>query len=260
MKPPIKYYGGKGNMINKILEHFPSDYTIYVEPFGGSFSLGLKQNAKIEIYNDLEKNVYTLYKVISDNKLFQEFKFKADLTPYSEDLRKEYIEKLKTEKLTEVERAFYYFYVNRTSHSGTGGFSVSNIIRRNMSKSISDYLSAIDRLEQLHQRLSKVIMFNRNGIEIIRKYNHENVFIYCDPPYHQSTRTGARYKQDMNNEQHIEFLKTVIESKAKILISGYKNEIYDDYLQEWTEIQFEVKTMSGNYQKKVKTETLWKNY
>lgn len=45
MNAPIKYFGGKGQMFNKIIEHFPdsSTYDTYIEPFGGSFSIGLKK-------------------------------------------------------------------------------------------------------------------------------------------------------------------------------------------------------------------------
>lgn len=257
---PIKYFGGKGTVFNKIFEHFPEKYTTYVEPFAGSFSLGLKQSCPVEVYNDLEKNVYTLYKVISDETLFKEFKFKADLFPYSQDFRNEYKEELKREDLTDVDRAFFFFYVNRTSRNGIGGFSVNNIVRRNMSKSTSDYLSAVDRLEELHQRLSKVIILNQDGLRLIEKYNNKNTLIYCDPPYHHDTRTSTRYKQDMDNEKQIEFLEIVNKSNSMILISGYKNDVYDKYLKDWKEINFEVKTMGGNFKKKTKVETLWKNY
>ena len=46
-----------------------------------------------------------------------------------------------------------------------------------MSKSVSDFLSAIDRLDEIHDRLSKVIVTNCDGIDLIEKYNTENVFI-----------------------------------------------------------------------------------
>ena len=52
MNAPIRYFGGKGTMFNKILEHFPDKLTFntYIEPFGGSFSIGLKKDiTEIEI-------------------------------------------------------------------------------------------------------------------------------------------------------------------------------------------------------------------
>jgi DNA adenine methylase len=264
MNAPIKYFGGKGTMFKKIIEHFPDKetYTTYIEPFGGSFSIGLKANeSPIEIYNDMEQNVYSLYKVLSDFAMFEEFKFKCDLTIYSEDFRKEYKAKLKESGLTTVERAFYFFYTNRSSHNGVGGLSVNLYVRRKMAKSASDFLSAIDRLPELHQRLSKVLVLNTDGVGLIRKYNDPSVFIYADPPYEQSTRTDARYDVDMNRDGHIEFLDTVIASKAKILISGYDCELYDRLeANGFQKIHFNVNTTGGTFKPKTKVETLWKNY
>lgn len=269
MNSPIRYYGGKGNMFNEILKYFPdkSAYNTYIEPFGGSYSIGLKKEpAKVEIYNDLDKNVYSLYKVLSDKQLFQDFKNKCDLAFYCDDIRKEYSLKLK-EDLSIEDRAFFFFYVNRTSHNGTGGFSMNPIsardgIRRNMSKVVSDYLSCIDRLPELHDRLSRVIVSNTDGIEIIKRYKDQSdVLIYCDPPYEQTTRSDARYKIDMTTEQHIQFLDAVINSKSKIIISGYECELYDKLVENRFEmIQFKVNTIDTKFNPKTKTETLWRNY
>lgn len=262
---PIKYFGGKSNMSKNILEHFPdgTEYDTYIEPFGGSYSIGLKLNPPppIEMYNDLDHNVYALYKVLSDKELFKEFKHNCDLVLYSEEIREVFKQELLATDLSMVDRAFYFFYVNRTSHNGVGGFSKNTYIRRKMSKSVSDFLSSIDRLDDLHDRLSKVIMLNSDGIGLIRKYSDPKTLIYCDPPYEQSTRTSTRYKVDMNREQHEEFLSAVIESESKIIISGYDCDLYKSLTESGFEkIQFEVKTISGTFQKKTKTETLWKNY
>ena len=263
MNAPIRYFGSKGGFYNKIIEHFPTDpYDIYVEPYGGTYIVGLKKpEVPIEVYNDLEQNVYSLYKVLGDKELFEQFKQRCDLSLYSEDLRKDYKSELKNE-LSLIDRAFYFFYVNRTSQNGNGGFSMHSTVRRKMSKAVSDFLSCIDRLPELHQRLSKVMITNKDGIELIEKYkNGKNCLIYCDPPYEQSTRTVTRYKKDMDRDEHIKFINSVIDSKAKILISGYDCELYDRLTDNgFTKVQFEVKTIDGNFNKKTKTETLWKNY
>jgi DNA adenine methylase len=263
MNAPIKYFGGKGTMFNKIIEHHPEkgSYNTYIEPFGGSYSMGLKmEDIPNEIYNDLESNVYSLYSVLSIPEEFERFKVKCQLTLYSEQLRDEYRLALKGD-LSKEERAFMFYYVNRTSHNGIGGFSLNTVVRRKMCKSVSDFLSSVDRLDELHQRLSKVAILNRDGISLIEKYNLPNTFIYCDPPYHWSTRTSARYKVDMNDEGHIRFMDACINSKAKILISGYKCDVYNHLEQNgFNRIDFEVKTIDGNHEKKTKVESLWKNY
>jgi len=265
LRAPIKMFGGKGTMFNEILNYFPNsdEYTTYTEPFGGSFSIGLKIDPMppIQIYNDLEQNVYSLYKVLSDPIMFTEFKEKCDVVFYLEDLRSEFKESLKYDELSIIDRAFKFFYVNRTSHNGVGGFSKNTYIRRNMSKSISDFLSSIDRLPEIHDRLSKVIVTNTDGIELIKKYDDPKVFIYADPPYEQSTRTSTRYKVDMDRDGHIRFLDAVINNKSKILISGYDCELYNVLEKNgFTKVNFEVKTVSGNFTPKTKIEYLYLNY
>lgn len=126
LKGAIRMFGGKGNMTNQITKYFPENgtYDTYIEPFSATYSVGLSllTPPPIEIYNDLEKNVYSLYKVLSDKILFEEFKEKCDLVFYNEDIRKEFKEKLTKDEMSIVERAFYFFYVNRTSHNGMVGF------------------------------------------------------------------------------------------------------------------------------------------
>lgn len=263
MKSPIKYFGGKGGGLgNKVLEHFPdkSQYTIYVEPFGGGANLlFLKDPSNTEIYNDLEENVYSLFKVLADKNLFAEFKALCDLSLYSRQLRNEYIEELKTNDLTAVQRAHKYFYVNRTSINGIGGFSVTaNYVRRNMSKSTSDFLSSIDKLDLVHDRLSRVVIEKSDGIELIKRYDNKDAFIYADPPYHHSTRATTRYKVDMDNTQQIAFVDTLLSIKnAKLLLSGYKCEEYER-LEEagWHTYMLDEESTVD----KTLKETLWSNY
>ena len=181
LNAPIRYFGGKGVMRERIIEHFPdlNEIETYVEPFGGSFSVGFKKPIIAnEIYNDLEKNVYSLYKVLSDKELFTEFKHRCDLQLFCEDFRDEYREMLKTE-LSLLERAYLYYMVNRMSYNGIGGFTANLVVRRGMAKSVSDFLSSIEKLPEIHQRLSRVIIMNTDGIELIKRYDKSDVLHYC---------------------------------------------------------------------------------
>jgi DNA adenine methylase len=263
VKSPIKYFGGKGNMFQELLDQFPKDdeYKVYLEPFGGSAAMLLSRPlGHVEIYNDIYANVYSLFKALSDKSLFDKFKSKCDLAIYSAQLRKEYKEKLKETGLSIVDRAYYFWYVNRTSHNGIGGWSANCYVRRKMSKATSDFLSCIDRMPELHDRLSAVIVENRDAIELMEKYNQSNVFMYLDPPYHQDTRGSARYVHDYTNEQHEAFIDCVLELDAKVLISGYICKAYERLSPKFTRIDFNVKTVTGTGAKKTKVESLWKNY
>ena len=256
MNSPIKYYGGKTYMTDIIKQHFPKHYDVYVQGFGGGASLLFsKQQEKCQIYNDLGKNVYSLFKVLSDNNMFNQLKEKLDLTYYSADLRKQFKEKLKEDNLSLLERAYYFVYVNRSSFNGVGGFSTNLITRRNMSKSVSDYLSMIDGLPLIHNRLSSVIVQNRDIFELIPKYDSKNTFFYLDPPYVRETRSSnTSYQEEMTNEQHEQLIDLINNSKGMFLISGYYHTIYDG-LKKFKRIDFESPNSGSD-----SIETLWFNY
>jgi DNA adenine methylase len=263
---PIKYFGGKGNMLKDLYSFFPKEYNVFIEPFCGSAVVTLNQkNEKcIEIINDIDGNVYSLYKTLQDPTFFVEFKKKCDLTCYHEDLRVEAKLKLK-EDLDIIDRAYYFFVYNRMSFNGVGGFSVNKVIRRNMSKSVSDMLSTIDGLYNMHQRLSKVIVLKQDALKVIENNNFKNTFIYCDPPYSWDTRTSTRYKNDFTPQQQEELLNLIIQSKSNILLSGYDNPLYERILVKenaWNKYDFVVNTIDGtrNHTPKKKTESLWCNY
>lgn len=267
MKSCIKYYGGKGNGLGiEIYKYFPhkSQYDTYIEAFGGAGNLLLiKEPFGIEIYNDLEKNVYSLFKTLSSQKKFLKFKKLCDLSLYSRDIREEYKKDLKKTNLNIVERAYKYFYTNRTSINGIGGFAVSTeCLRRGMSKSVSDFLSSIDGLANIHNRLSRVIIENCDGIELIKKHDRDRVFIYADSPYHFDTRGSARYVLDMDNEKQEKYIGVLLGvSHAKVLVSGYDCPLYNKLCGKgWERIDIKVKTIDGNHKPKNKIESLWRNY
>lgn len=261
---PIKYFGGKNGFANKIIKYFPIGYQsmTYIEPFCGSAALLFhKERSQVEIINDLDNNIYSFFKVLIDKDLFTRFKDMCDLTPYSEKLLKEYTNDLKSE-LDIVDRAYKYFYCNRVSYNGLGGFSSSSVVRRNMSKSVSDFLSAIDGLYETHNRLSGVIVHNTDAIKLIEKWDKENTFIYSDSPYANETRSAGRYKHDMTDDDQDKYLNTLLNIKyAKVLVSGYNCDRYSVLENKgWKRVDMEIKTQNNNRKGKSKIESLWFNY
>ena len=264
MNAPIRYFGGKGTMYKEIISNFPEpNYKTYVEPFSGTYTVGLHMPyiPPVEVFNDLNRNVYCLYRVLREEPLFNEFIRLVELTPYSEDMRYEAKDKLNDDSISDVERAYYFYIFNRFSMNGIGGFSVNLLIRRNMSKSVSDFLSSVDRMTELHERLKHVIVYNRDALELMDKFNAEDCFLYCDPPYVWSTRGKQRYDVDQDDDFHRRFVDKCLESKSKLLISGYDSTIYDKLVENgFNKVTFGVSTIDGTRKPKTKTEVLWKNY
>jgi DNA adenine methylase len=266
MNSMIKYFGGKNGISNKLIEYFPENYLEmnYIEPFCGSAAmLFRKEKSDIEIINDIDKNIYSLFKCIIDKDIFVQFKHLCDLSIYSEDLLKEYSISLKNDELSMLDRAYKFFYCNRVSYSGVGnGFSTSGVIRRKMSKSVSDYLSSIDNLFDIHNRLSSVVIHNTDAISLIKKWDKINTFMYCDSPYANETRTSGRYEHDFEDDDQDKYLETILSVKnAKLLISGYMCDRYK-ILEEngFKRVDLVIKTQNNNIEGKSKTESLWFNY
>ena len=256
MKSPIKYYGGKSYMTNIIIDQFPKEYEVYVEGFGGGASvLFEKEKTPLEVYNDLGENVYSLFKVLSDKEMFERLKEKLDLTYYSEELRNEFKKDLKGE-LSLEDRAYKFIFVNRSSFNGVGGFSTTMLARRNMSKSTSDYLSMIDKLPEIHNRLSSVIIEHKDIMDLLDKYDKETTFMYLDPPYVKETRlSNQTYEVEMSNEEHIKMCERLLSFKGKILLSGYDNELYRILDSKFNKLSFKSHNANSSA-----IEILWKNY
>lgn len=73
LRSPIIYFGGKGNLVKKLLKFIPRHYT-YVEVFGGGASLLFaKEPSKVEVYNDIDGEVVNLFRVLRDKEKFEEF-------------------------------------------------------------------------------------------------------------------------------------------------------------------------------------------
>jgi len=262
MNAPVKYFGGKGGMIAQLLSYFPDEslYDTFVDAYGGSGVVLLnKPRVPIELYNDVNRNVYALFKVLRDEALFAEFYRLCQLALYDESTSNEYRVSLRGE-LDDVERAFRFWYVNRTRHNGIGGFSINTTVRRNTSKSVSDFLSSVDEMPELHARLSTVIVTNRDALELIGEFDRERTLIYLDPPYVLSTRTEARYENDVDDAHH-ERLVAALNAikKAYVILSGYDNALYSA-LNGYTRRDFAVNTVSGTGTPKQKMESLWMNY
>lgn len=259
MNSPVNYYGGKSYMTDTLKKHFPPNYKTYVEGFGGGASLLLnKDETPLEIYNDLEKNIYSLFKVISNEDSMRRLQERLYKGVYSHQLYDEYKAILKSgEELSIEDRAYYFFYVNHTSFNGIGGFSYNPLVRRGCSKSISSYFSAIDNLETIWSRIQHAIIENRDIFELLDKYDAKDTFFYLDPPYVQSTRLSSqRYLEEFEDELHIKLIDKLLTIKGKALVSGYDHPIYDKLVENgWNKVTFK-----SNNALSSATEVLWFNY
>ena len=71
------------------------------------------------------------------------------------------------------------------------------------------------------------------------------------------------YDQEMSQEDHCELLDLINKSKAMIVLSGYRSELYDRELSRWTRMDIERPIFSrfhhGGKQTERAVESLWLN-
>ena len=80
--------------------------------------------------------------------------------------------------------------------------------------------------------------------------------LYLDPPYLLGTRSGKQYKFEMQDAEHEAMLNELLQSKAKIMISGYDSEMYNEYLKDWVRVEMRSCAEHG----KPRKEVVWMNY
>ena len=106
------------------------------------------------------------------------------------------------------------------------------------------------------ERLRMVQIENRPALEVMQRFDYPDVFMYLDPPYLLSARSGKQYRHEMTDADHEELLATIIKSRAKIMISGYESDLYNDYLKGWKKEYFQ---SSAEYHG-TRQEVIWMNY
>jgi DNA adenine methylase len=230
MRSLLRWVGGKQRLLHKLLPLVPP-HRFYMEGFGGAAALLFaKTPVEFEVYNDIDKNLYTLFKVLQDKEKFEEFRRLVYLTPYSRAFWKHCKELLETEA-DDVRRAWAFFITVRQGFGGKTtdwGFSVKTITR-GMPKIVSGYLTTLENLDEIYQRVMRIQVENldwRKLLEYYSGYDFDEEFIYLDPPYVLETRKCKFYEHEMTNEQHEELVDYLLTHKRRVLLSGYDNAIY----------------------------------
>lgn len=124
--------------------------------------------------------------------------------------------------------------------------------------------SAIELLPQIIARLQRVQFSSQPAVDAIRKFDHVEGLIYCDPPYLHATRAkGSRdiYGVEMTDDDHQELATVLHECKAKVVLSGYVSPLYQELYRDWRIVDFEMANHAagGSFKRKM-IERIWMNY
>src|SRR5262249_13658625 len=133
--------------------------------------------------------------------------------------------------------------------------------RRGMNNEVSAWLTCVEGLPAVHDRLKRVLILNHEALTVIRKQDGSRTLFYLDPPYLDSTRTSPDvYVHEMTEADHAELLETLAGISGRFLLSGYRSELYDRWAERrgWRRHEMRINNhASGSKVKRMMTECLW---
>ena len=84
-RPALRYHGAKWRLAPWVIGHMPP-HKVYVEPYGGAAGVLLrKPRSYSEVYNDLDGDIVTLFRVLRDPMRREALIEALTLTPYARE-------------------------------------------------------------------------------------------------------------------------------------------------------------------------------
>lgn len=249
----LKYPGGKWRIADWVISHFPA-HRVYVEPFFGSGGVFFnKEPSYIETINDINGDIVNLFKVIRERP--SALAAALELTPYS---RAEYVACYDMTVGDEVERARRVLVRHHQSFGTTNQNKYTWRHGRTSTspKTAAQWSKLPEVVYEICGRLKGAQIECTDALTLIKAYDSEETLLYLDPPYLQGLRRRNMYTCEMTNSQHIELIKLLLQSKSKICLSAYDNELYNDYLKGWYTAEKKTTAQMGLQ----RTEKLYMNY
>lgn len=229
LRSPLRYPGGKTNVVKRFAEHIP-EHTEYREVFvGGGAMFFYKPKAERNWINDLHPGLYAFYVALRDKY----GEFVALCREQQGDLRglfASWIERqdLMTARGDEalVERAVQFYFINKTVWGGRVVYDPTR--RSRLYFSNPDGWSNLEKkfahLEKLSHKLQDVKITCLSFEECLADATADT-FLYVDPPYIRDSvcaRTDRLYDGHFPMEGHELLAALLNKSKAKVMVS------YDD--------------------------------
>lgn len=234
------------------------DHRTYCEPYAGSMALLFTKNpSPIEIVNDLDSDVVNLFRCIQQDS--ERLARLVMTTPYSREV-------YDAQFLGDNEYASRYqkaagFLVKCWQGHGfrTTGGKVgwkNDVHGRERAYALWNWYRLPGWIIEVAERLRTVQIENRPALEVIQRFDFDDVFMYLDPPYLLERRRARQYACEMTNNDHEELLRVITQSKARIMISGYASQMYDKYLKDWRRMEFPSMAEHAG----LRTEIVWMNF
>ena len=243
-KPFVKWVGGKRQLLKQFLlmnlyppERFDPKTGRYFEPFVGGGAVFFDLSPEKAFLSDLNSELVITYNVIKNNldELIKSLR--------KHKLDKEYflkIRTLNTEKLSDINIASRFIYLNRTGFNGMyrvnskGGFNVP------FGKYLNPLICDEKNLRKVSKLLQNVEIKNQDYKQVLKKAKKGD-FVYFDPPYYPVSKTASftsYTKESFSEKDQIELRDTFLELHKRgcfLMLSNsdtpFINKIYSDMVK-----------------------------
>jgi len=192
LRPPIGRIGGKSKLAETVISLFPPHRT-YVEPFVGAGNIIYRKPiSETEIINDLDPDMYKIFKGIQDRGRWLD-----------KNVKREFLTREEFEMVKHRHDLLSLLYKYRCSFASKGvSFNSTHA---------GSYWRA--NFSVLQDRLKDVEIYNRDYRDLMKRFDSPTTFFYLDPPYEKS----GDYKA--GRVDPIDIYETVKKIRGKWLLS-----------------------------------------
>lgn len=208
--PIIPWLGGKRRLADRLIPLFPQ-HECYVEVFSGGAALYFQRPvaAKTEVLNDINGELVNLYRVVQNH--LEEFIRQLKWALSSRQIF-EWEKSKRPETLTDIQRAARFYYLQQ--HAFGGRVDGQSFGTATTGPAIN--LCRIEeRLSAAWMRMAGTYIENLPWQDLVKRYDREHSFFYCDPPYWQTEGYGVEFGFE-HYEQLAEFMRSC---KGKVMVS-----------------------------------------
>ncbi|ARS91398.1 DNA adenine methylase [Natrarchaeobaculum aegyptiacum] len=251
------YIGGKTRLARWVIRHLPP-HTAYVEPFGGSAAVLLnKPRSDVEIFNDLDSDVVTFFRVARERP--EELAEWCRYVPFSEQLHDEWADEFFAGERPndEIEHAGKWLFLRYSQYAGKvsrkSGFKRESPHDDKGSRNARNWVNAPERIEEVADRFRGVSVVNEDFAAVVERYDSPETVFYLDPPYWEKEHF---YREQADHATLEETLRG-IEGFALVSYTDLPPGLYDD--PEWTVVE-RTATHSAAGNGKTATERLVLNF
>ena len=240
--------GNKTRIAEDIVKHFPQHATFIDMFFGAGGIYFNKSNARYNFLNDIDDDVFNLYKVLQESKV--ELIKEIELMPVTETLLKHWNDNKETEPM---KKAVRFLMLSNFGYMGKPNTLCFGQSYGNQKK------STLSKIEQTFERIKYAQFMCCDFRKVLDKIqfrdNEGKAFIYADPPY---LGTDNNYSHSFTEQDTKDLFELLVNSKIKFAISEFDNEVV---LKLATEYKLNVTTIGERQNmKNRRTEILITNY